>query len=84
MSTFFELFVFLVATVETAPNLQSNIDSVFQTPEFVFAEVNLLKYYRSVTLTDTVKFLVDRLKTIKLKSDKVFILTSKKTQTRAT
>lgn len=61
MSTFFELFVFvfLVATVETAPNLLSNIDPLFQIPEFVFAEINFLKYYRSITLTDTVKFLVD-------------------------
>lgn len=70
MYTFFELFifVFLVATVETAPNLLSNIDSRFQIPEFVFAEINFLKYHRSITLTDTVKFLVDRMKTIKPKN----------------
>lgn len=70
MSAFFELFifVFLVATVETASNLLSNINSLFPIPEFVFAEINFLKYYRSITLTETVQFLVDRLKTIKLKN----------------
>lgn len=66
MSTFFELFifVFLLATVETAPNLLSNTDSLFQIPEFVFAEINFLKYGRSMTPIDS-KFLADRLKTIK-------------------
>lgn len=76
MSTFFELFifVFLVATVGTAPNLLSNIDSQFQISELVLAEINFLKHYRSIIpvtvkfLVDTVKFLVDRLKTIKLKN----------------
>lgn len=70
MSTFFELFifVFLVATVGTAPNLLSNIDSLFQIPELVLAEINFLKYYKSITPMDTVKFLVDRLKTMKLKN----------------
>lgn len=62
------IFVFLVATGETSPNLLNNIDSLFQIPEFVFAEISFLKYYRCITLTDTVKFLVDRLKTIKLKN----------------
>lgn len=68
MSTFFELFifVFLVATVGTAPNLLSNIDSLFHIPELVLAEINLLKHYRSIIPMDTVKFLVDKLKMIKL------------------